>query len=140
MLNINMEGSRVYSQHFQFHFSCVLELHAQQKCLKTHVLQSFLLNINISTHFLQSLFLNTKHQFTHVLESSSLNIKHLINHVLQGPCPTQAGIYIYIICNWLKPSISNKSSCSYAMWSLTQYIKIKHQGNIIINASHAHKC
>ena len=46
--------------------------------------------------------------------------------------------HIYIICNWLIPS--NKSSCSYAVWSLTQYIKIKHQGNIIINGAHAHKC
>ena len=48
--------------------------------------------------------------------------------------------HIYIICNWITPNISNKSSCSYAVGSLTQYIKIKHHGNIIINGAHAHKC
>ena len=31
------------------------------------------------------------------------------------------------------PNIKKKSSCSYAVGSLTKYIKIKHQDNIIIN-------
>ena len=64
--------------------------------------------------------------------------KHLISHVLQGPFPTQENIDIYIIFNWITPNISNKSSCSYAVGSLTQFIKIKHQGNIIINGAHTH--
>ena len=38
---------RAYSQHFQFIFSCVLELHAQHK-YNSHVLQSFSLNTNIN--------------------------------------------------------------------------------------------
>ena len=49
------------------------------------------------------------------------NIKHFINHVLQGPrlaMPTY--IYIYIIKNWIMPNIKIKSSCSYAVGSLTQ--------------------
>ena len=59
MLNINIECSRAYAQHFQLYF---------------HVFQSFMLNTNVSTH---------------VLQSVSLNTKHLINHVLQGRCATQ---------------------------------------------------
>ena len=47
---------------------------------------------------------------------------------------------VYIICNWLTPSISNKSLCSYAVGYLTQYIKIKHEGNILINGAQANKC
>ena len=54
--------------------------------------------------------------------------KHFINHVLQFPCPTQTYIYIYIINNWLTSNIQNKSSCLYAVGSLTQY-KIKHHYN-----------
>ena len=95
MLSINMEGSRAYAKQFQFIFSCVPEVSAQHKCLKTHVPQRFSLNTNISTHVLQILFLNIKHQFIHVLQISSLNTKHLINHVLQGPLPTQENTYIY---------------------------------------------
>ena len=67
-----MEGSRDYAQHLQFIFSCVQELHAQHKNLKTHVFQILFLNTNISTHVLQSLLLSTKHEFTHVLQGSSL--------------------------------------------------------------------
>ena len=59
MLNINMELSRAYAQHFQLYF---------------HVFQIFMLNTNVSTHVLQSL---------------SLNTKHLIDYVLQGPRPTK---------------------------------------------------
>ena len=84
-----------------------------------------------------------KSSITQVLQSFPLNTKHLINHVLQGPHPTHANMYIHIyiyICNWLMPSISNKSSSSYEMWYLTEYIKIKHQVNIIINGAHSHKC
>ena len=91
MLNINMECSKAYAQHFQLYF---------------HVFHSFTLNTNVSTHVIQSL---------------SLNTKHLIDHVLRGPCPTQnissimcfrvhaqhnqhICIHIYIINNWLTPT------------------------------------
>ena len=52
ILNINMEGSRAYAQHFQIIFSCVPGLNAQHK------------------------------YNNHVFQSSSLNTKHLVNHVL----------------------------------------------------------
>ena len=57
-----MEGSRDYAQHFQI--------------LYFHVFQSFSLNTNVSTHVLQSFFLNKKILITHVLQSSLLNTKH----------------------------------------------------------------
>ena len=69
------------------------------------------------------------------------NTKHFINHVLQGTSPTQPA-YIYIsICiinNWITPNIQKKSSCSYAVESLTQY-KIKHQYNHHGQYAHAYK-
>ena len=89
-----------------------------------HVFQSFMLNTNV---------------ITHVLESLSLNTKHLIDHVLQVPCPTQPTyIYIYIINNWLMPNKQNKSSCTCAVGSSTQY-KIKHQYNHHDQQAHAYK-
>ena len=59
MLNINMECSRAYAQHFQLYF---------------HVFQSFMLSTNVSTLVFQILLLNTK---------------HLIDHVLQGRRPAR---------------------------------------------------
>ena len=135
--------SRAYSQHqhgrlqglwltLPIIFSCVPELHAQHKCFKTHVLKRF--------------SFNTKHQFIHVLQSSFLLTQHKTSHqsYASGSMSNTSKhiyiyIYIYIICSWITPNISNKSSCSYAVGYLTQYIKIKHQSNIIINGAHAHK-
>ena len=94
MLNINMECSRAYVQHFQLYF---------------HVFHIFMFNTNVSTHVPQSL---------------SLNKNNLIDHALQGPRPTQkissimcfkvhtqqkTYTYKYIINNWLTPNIQNKS-------------------------------
>ena len=68
--------------------------------------------------------------------SPELLAQHKTSHqsCASGSTPnTSTHTHTHIICNWLMPSILNKSSCSYAMWSSTQYIKLKHQGNIIIN-------
>ena len=110
MVNINMECSRVYAQHFQLYF---------------HVFQSFMLNRKCKYSRAPKSFPQHKTYHRSCASGSTPNTKHFINHVLQGPCPTQN---IYIINNWLTPNIQNKSSCSYALGSSTQY-KIKHQYN-----------
>ena len=84
-------------------FSCLLELLAQHK----------------TSIYPCALELLTQHKTSHQPCAS-------------GSTPN-TNKHIYIICNWLTPTISNKSSCSYAMWSSTQYIKTKNQGNIITN-------
>ena len=88
MLNINMEGSKAYAQHFQLSF---------------HVFQSFSLNTKVSTHVLQSFSLitnNQSHKFsraprstqtliTYVLQISSLNTKHQSPMFSKAPLSTQ---------------------------------------------------
>ena len=59
MLNINMEFSRAYTQHFQLYFSFVPKLYAQHKCKYSCAPEP------LAQH------------------------KNLIDHVFQGPCPTQ---------------------------------------------------
>ena len=102
--------------------SCYSDLHPQHK-LNTYGLQSFSLNTNIQ------LLMCSIDPFSTQNISSIMCFRVHAQHK-----------HIYIICNWIMPSISNKSSCSYVVWSLTQYIQIKHQGNIIINGAHAHTC
>ena len=123
--------------------------------LITHVLQSSSLNTTLITQVLQSSSLNTKHYSpmcfrapfsTQIITSImcfKVQAQQKTSHqsCALGSTPnTKQTTYIYIINNWITSNMSNKSSCSYAMWSSTEYIKIKHQGNIIINGAHTHKC
>ena len=125
MLNINMEGSRAYSQHFQIIFSCVLELHDQHK-YKTHVFQSFSVNTNINHSCAPELL--TQHKTSHqscALGSMPNKNKHTYTH-------THTHTYIYhqqfAYAQYIKQII-----VFIGVGSSTQYIKIKHQDNIIIN-------
>ena len=61
MLNVNLEGSRDYAQHFQFIFSCALDLPSQHKGFNISRVSELLTQHNINTHVLQSFSLNTKH-------------------------------------------------------------------------------
>ena len=84
-------------------FSCASELHAQQKPIITHVLQSshstqtsntHVLQMSCSTHSCASelaLNINIK---SLMCFSAHAQHKHLINYVLQGPHPTHEIIYM----------------------------------------------
>ena len=118
---------------------CVPELHAQHKNKYSYTLELLSQHKTSINHVLQSSSLNTKHLINHVLQGPCPNTKHFIHHVLQGLCPTQPTYtYIYIIINWLIPNIQNKSSCSCAVGSLTQY-KINHQYSHLDQQAHAYK-
>ena len=123
MLNTNMECSRDYPQHFQLYF---------------HVLHRFMLNKNVSTHLLQVLSLNTmaSHRSCASGSTPNTNISSIMCFRVHAPHKTY--IYIYIINNWLTSNIQNKSSCLYAVGSLTQY-KIKHQYNYHDQQAYSYK-
>ena len=91
-ININMEGSRDYSQHIQLSFH-VFQSFSLNKNVSTHVLQSFLLNTNYQSLMCLELLAQQESSITHVLQSFPLNTKHLINHVLQGPLLTHKIIH-----------------------------------------------
>ena len=89
MLNINMEGSRAYSQHIQLSF---------------HVFQSFSLNTKVSTHVLQSFLLNTIHQSLKCSKGphSTKNISSIMCFRVHAQHKQS---YTYIINNWITPNI-----------------------------------
>ena len=90
MLNINMEGSRAYSQHFQLIFSCAPELHAQHKYKYSCALELLAQhNINYSCALELLAQQKTSHQSCASGSPPNKN-KHIY-------------IYIYIINNWLTP-------------------------------------
>ena len=103
MLNIHMEGSKAYAQHFQLSF---------------HLLQSFLFNTKVSNHVLHSSLLNKNHQS--LMCSRAPRSTQIINHSCAPKLPVQhktsyqscasgsipnTNKHIYIINNWLTPSI-----------------------------------
>ena len=128
MLNINMEGSKAYAQHFQLSF---------------HVFQSFLLNTKVSTHVLQSFFAQHKSSITQVLQCSPLNTNHQSlssapklpaqhktsrQSCASGSTPnTNKHIYISTIID-LRP-IYKTNHHVHMHWGLRPNIKRKHQYN-----------
>ena len=102
------------------------------------MVENLSLNTIINTHVLQSFSLNTKHQLL-IFSRAPYSTQTSHQSCASGSTPNTRK-HIYIICNWLTPNITNKSSCSHEELSLTQYIKIVHQHNIIINGAYAHKC
>ena len=102
MLNINMESSRDYAQHFQLSF---------------HVFQSFSPNTKVSTHVLQSSSLNTIHQSLKCSRPPRSTQKHLVNHVLQVHAQHKEA-YTYIINNKITPNIYKSNHHVHMQWGL----------------------
>ena len=86
--------------------------------LSFHVFQSFMLNTNVS----KLMCSEASHSTQNVSSTMFFRVhaQHKQTHIYHMQLP---------YAEYIK-----QSSCSYAVESLTQYIKIKYQGNIIINA------
>ena len=141
MLNINLECSRAYAQHFQF--------------LSFHFHQSFMLNKKNSLLMFSRADAQHKHQILMCFRARTQH-NHQITHVFQSSCSTQKSnhscapgstpntcnhIYAKIKhIHWLAPNISKNSSQSCVVGSYSQYTKYKHQINITCDGIHSHKC
>ena len=126
MLNINLECSKAYAQHFKF--------------LSFHVLQSFMLNTNINNHVLQSFLLNTNIKYSCALE---LLAQHKTNSSIM--CfrvhSQHKKIYIYIYHMQLAYAQYIKQIIMFMCSGVLDPIyQLKHQSNIITNGAYAHKC
>ena len=137
MLNINLEGSKYYSQHLQFIFSCASELHAQHKGFHNSCVPELLAQHKYKHSCVRELLTQHKNQIP--MCSRAPRSTQNISSITCFRVHTQH-MKSYIKCMQLAYAQYIKQSIRFMCSGvLVPTYQLKHQSNIISNGDYAHK-